>query len=127
MTFSGPCTISLVMSRISRIIIATALMAISANCFLKYLWWSAFYSGSSEFGSHSQQVQNASARSTLYLWVVIVLQLVTLVIVWSAIKRRNDSSDLLSQAIRLGASLTIAIGGTALLVLVFAWIQPGLR
>jgi magnesium-transporting ATPase (P-type) len=115
-------------SRISRLLIAAALMAISANYFLKYLWWSAFYSGSSGLGSHSQQVQNASVRSTTYLWTVILLQLVTFAVLWSTVKlRSNNSFDFLWQGVRLAASLTLTIGGTALLVLVLAWIQPGIH
>jgi len=103
-------------------------MAISANYFLKYLWWTAFYNGSSGLGSQSQQVQNAGFRSTAYLWTVIALQLLTLTTVWSAMNlQRNDSSPLLRQGLRLGASLTITVAGTALFALLLAWIQPGVR
>jgi hypothetical protein len=103
-------------------------MALSADYFLKYLWWSAFYSGSSGFGSHSQQVQNAFARSTTYLWIVIVLELITLVLVWSAMKpRANNPANLLGRGVRVVASLTLTIAGTALLAFVLAWIQPGIR
>jgi hypothetical protein len=103
-------------------------MAISADYFLKYLWWSAFYSGSSGFGSHSQQVQNAYARSTSYLWIVIVLEAVTLALVWSAMKPRTDNSaNPVGRGVRVVASLTFTIAGTALLALVLAWIQPGIR
>jgi len=103
-------------------------MAISAEYFLKYLWWSAFYSGSSGFASHSQQVQSAYARSNTYFWIVIALELLTLVLVWSAVKpRANNSSGFLSHGARLAASLTFTVAGTALLALVLAWIQPGVR
>jgi hypothetical protein len=103
-------------------------MAVAADYFLKYLWWSAFYSGSSGFGSHSQQVQTAFAHSTTYLWIVIVLELITLAIVWSAIKpRTNNPANLLSRGVRVVASLTFTIVGTAVLALVLAWIQPGIR
>lgn len=103
-------------------------MTISANFFLKYLWWSAFYSGSSGFGSHSQQVEIASTRSTTYFWVVILMEVLTFAMVWSATKlERSDSSGFLWQGVRLAASLVLTIGGTILLALVLAWIQPGIR
>ena len=114
--------------RIPRFLFATVLMAISANYFLKYLWWSAFYSGSSGFAGHSQQVQNASARSTDYFWIVLTLELLTLAVVWSAIKLRpSNSSGILWHGVRFAVSLTLTIGGTALLALVLAWVQPGLH
>jgi hypothetical protein len=103
-------------------------MAISANCFLKYLWWSAFYSGSSGFASHSQQVENASNRSTAYFWTVLLLELLTFAVVWSAMKLpRPDSSGIFWHGVRVATSLTLTIAGTALLALVLAWIQPGVR
>jgi hypothetical protein len=117
-----------VTSRAVRFLIASALMLISANYFLKYLWWSAFYSGSSGLGSHSKQVQNAAVRSTSYFWILVVLQLTAFVVVWSAMKlRRNNSSGLLWQALRLVASLTFTLMGTGLLTLLLAWIQTGAR
>jgi hypothetical protein len=115
-------------SRIPRILFAGVLMAISANFFLKYLWWSAFYSGSSGFASHSEQVENASTRSSTYFWTVMLLELLAFAVVWSAMKvRRADSSGFLRLGVRLATSLTLTIGGTALLALVLAWIQPGIR
>ena len=115
-------------SRLPRLVLALASMATCADCFLKYLWWSAFYSGSSGFGSHSQQVQNAYARSNMYFWIVIVLELITLVFVWGAMKpRANNPSGVLSQGARLAASLTLTVAGTGLLALFLAWIQPGVR
>lgn len=105
-----------------------SLMALSANYFLKYLWWTAFYNGSSGFGSHSQQVQTAASRSTAYLWTVIGLEFITVTVTWSAMRSRaKNSSGFLGQGARLAASLTLAIAGTALLALVLAWIQPGVR
>lgn len=115
-------------SRIPRLLVATALMAISANFFLKYLWWSAFYSGSSGFAGHSQQVENASARSSAYFWTVILLELLAFAVVWSAMKgRRPDSPGFLWHGVRFAASLTLTICGTALLALVLSWIQPAIR
>lgn len=117
-----------VTSRIPRFLFATVLMAISANFFLKYLWWSAFYSGSSGFAGHSQQVQNASARSTDYFWTVLLLELLTFAVVWSATKLRPaNSSAFLWHGVRFAVSLALTIGGTALLALVFAWVQPGVH
>lgn len=103
-------------------------MALSANYFLKYLWWTAFYNGSSGFGSHSQQVQTAASRSTIYLWTVIALELITVTVTWSAMRSQaKESSGFLGQGARAAASLVVAIAGTALLALVLAWIQPGVR
>jgi hypothetical protein len=117
-----------VTSRVPRFLLAIFLMALSANNFLKYLWWTAFYNGSSGFGSHAQQVQTAASRSTTYLWIVIALELITVIVTWSAMRpRAKDSSGLMSQGAWLAASLILAIAGTALLALVLAQIQPGVR
>jgi magnesium-transporting ATPase (P-type) len=117
-----------VTSRVPRFLLAIFLMALSANYFLKYLWWTAFYNGSSGFGSHAQQVQQAASRSTTYLWIVIALVLVTVIVTSSAMRpRAKNSSRVLSQGARLAASLVLTLAGTALLALILAWIQPGVR
>lgn len=115
-------------SRVPRFLLAICLMALSANYFLKYLWWTAFYNGSSGFGNHSPQAQAAGSRSTTYLWTLIALELITATITWSAMRTRdNKSTGVLSQGVRVGASFTLTVVGTALFALVLAWIQPGVR
>jgi hypothetical protein len=117
-----------VTSRVPLFLLAAFLMALSANYFLKYLWWTAFYNGSSGFGSHSQQVQTAGSRSTTYLWTVIALELITLTITWSAMRpRANTATGVLSLGARLAASFTLTVAGTALLAIILAWLQPGVR
>jgi hypothetical protein len=104
--------------------LAAALMAISAVCFLKYVWWAACYSGWYGLPSYAQQLRIAAARASFYLWSVIALQTATLAVVWGLIRLRyTDPSQFLKYGARLAASAAITITGTALLVCFLSWFR----
>ena len=107
-----------------RIGLAAVLMAISAVCFLRYMWWAACYSGWYGLPSYAQQLRIAAARASFYRWSVIALQTATLGIVWGLIRLRyTDLSQFLKFAARFAASSAITITGTALLVWLMSWIR----
>ena len=111
----------------SRIILALgalALMLIAANCFLKYLWWTACYSAWAGIPKLASQWRAAGARSSFYGWSVIVLELASLILLYTAIRLGQVTfSTFLRTALRLAASLTISVIGTGLLALVLSWVK----
>jgi hypothetical protein len=111
-------------SLIFRTALALALMAIAANCFLKYLWWAACYSAWSGLPKFHEQWKAAGANASLNGWSVIVLELASLILVYTAIPLRKVTfSSLLRTTLRIAASLTITIVGTGLLALALAWVK----
>ena len=111
-------------SPILRIALALALMATAANCFLKYLWWTACYSAWAGIPRLAAQWRAAGARSSFYSWSVIILELTTLILLYTAIRLRQVTfSTSLRTALRLAASLTLTIIGTGCLALVWSWVK----
>ncbi len=111
--------------RTLRPIFALALMATAANCFLKYLWWTACYSAWSGIPKMAAQYRAAGARSSFYGWSVVVLELATFAVIYATIHVRSVSSPLVRTGFRLAASLTFTIVGTGLLALALSWIKQG--
>jgi hypothetical protein len=113
-------------SRLLRAVFALALMAIAANCFLKYLWWAACYSAWSGLPKFHEQWRAAGVNASLNGWSVIILELASLILVYTAIRLRKVTfSSLLRTTLRVAASLTITIVGTGLLALALAWVKQG--
>ena len=111
-------------SLLLRAVFALSLMAIAANCFLKYLWWAACYSAWSGLPKFHEQWKAAGANASLNGWSVIVLELASLILVYTAIPLRKVTfSSLLRTTLRVAASLTITIVGTGLLALALAWVK----
>jgi hypothetical protein len=111
-------------SPILRIAVALALITTAANCFLKYLWWTACYSAWAGIPKLAAQWRAAGARSSFYGWTVIVLELATLLLLYTAIRLRQVTfSSFLRTALRLGASLTVTVVGTGLVALVLSWVK----
>ena len=111
-------------SRLLRAVFALALMATAANCFLKYLWWAACYSAWSGLPKFHEQWKAAGANASLNGWGVIVLELSSLILLYTAIRLRNmNISSVLRTTLRVAASLTITIVGTGLLALALAWVK----
>ena len=111
-------------SRLLRAVFALALMAIAANCFLKYLWWAACYSAWSGLPKFHEQWRAAGANASLNGWSVIILELASLILLYTAISlRKMNFSTVLRTTLRVAASLTITIVGTGLLALVLAWVK----
>jgi hypothetical protein len=109
---------------ILRIAVAVALMGIAANCFLKYLWWTACYSAWTGIPKLASQWRAAGARSSFFGWSVIVLVLATLIILYTAIRLpKLTFSTLLRTALRLAASLSLTVVGTGFLALVLSWVK----
>lgn len=106
-----------------RLAIALTLMAGAANCFLKYLWWTACYSAWSGIPKMAAQWRAAGARSSFYGWSVIILELASIALAYTAIRLRGVRLLSLRSGLRMLASLTITIVGTGLLALTLSWIK----
>ena len=100
---------------------ALVLMAIAANCFLKYVWWTACYSAWSGIPKLAEQWRRAGVRASFFGWSVILLELASLVIVFSLIRLR--SVVLLRNLFRVILSLILTVAGTGLLALALTWIK----
>jgi len=100
---------------------ALVLMAVAANCFLKYLWWTACYSAWSGIPKLAEQWKRAGVRASFFGWSVILLELASLVIVFSLIRLR--SVVLLRNLFRVILSVILTVAGTGLLALALTWIK----
>lgn len=111
-------------SPILRIALALALITTAANCFLKYLWWTACYSAWAGIPKLASQWRAAGARSSFYGWSVIVLELASFILLYTAIRLGQVTfSSFLRTALRLAASLTISVIGTGFLALLLSWVK----
>lgn len=111
-------------SPILRIALALALITTAANCFLKYLWWTACYSAWAGIPKLANQWRAAGARSSFYGWSVIVLELASFILLYTAIRLGQVTfSSFLRTALRLAASLTISVIGTGFLALLLSWVK----
>ena len=108
-----------VTGRVLRILVAAALMLLAANCFLKYLWWTACYSAWSGIPKLHDQWQAAGTRASFNGWSVIVLEAVGIAVLCTVIRLRNGLGVLLSFAITLA--------GTSLFALVLSWIKQSMQ
>ena len=100
---------------------ALVLMAVAANCFLKYLWWTACYSAWSGIPKLAEQWKRAGVRASFFGWSVILLELASLVIIFSLIRLR--SVVLLRNLFRVILSVILTVAGTGLLALALTWIK----
>lgn len=106
-----------------RTALALALMATAANCFLKYLWWTACYSAWSGIPKMAAQWRAAGARSSFYGWSVILLELASIGLLYTAIRLRKVNPSPLRTGLRAVASFTMTIIGTGFLTLVLSWVK----
>jgi len=58
-------------SRILRVVAVLALMALAANCFLKYLWWTACYSAWYGIPKLAEQWKAAGANASFNGWSLL--------------------------------------------------------
>jgi len=100
---------------------ALVLMAVAANCFLKYLWWTACYSAWSGIPKLAEQWKRAGVRASFFGWSVILLELASLVIIFSLIRLR--SVVLLRNLFRVILSVILTVAATGLLALALTWIK----
>jgi hypothetical protein len=98
-------------------------MAAAANCFLKYLWWTACYSAWSGIPKMAAQWRAAGARSSFYGWSLIVLELASVALAYTALRLRRINPSFVRTALRAAAALAITIAGTGLLALALSWVK----
>lgn len=103
--------------------LAFALMATAANCFLKYLWWTACYSAWSGIPKMAAQWRAAGARSSFYGWSVILLELASVILLFSSIRLRTLRLPFVRAGLRLAVSITITVLATGLLALALSWVK----
>ena len=115
-------------SRILRFLAALALISLAANCLLKYLWWTACYSAWNGIPKLAEQWKAAGANASFNGWILIVLDATSVAVFFSLITLRSTSlSGFFKNGVRLAASLTTTILGTALLAWAFSWLKQGIH
>ena len=111
-----------------RVLIAIALMALAANCFLKYLWWTACYSAWSGIPKMAEQWKAAGAHAAFNGWSVVILVSISLAFLYSVIRMLNSQmSGLLKTGVRVAISLATTVAGTAIFTLVLSWFKQGMH
>lgn len=115
-------------SQIFRTLLALALMLLAANAFLKYLWWTACYSAWHGIPKLAEQWKAAGTRASFNGWSVIVLELASLAVLFTALRLQSPgASGFPRNALRGILSLTITMAGTALFALALSWIKQGIH
>jgi hypothetical protein len=115
-------------SQMLRLLLAIALMALAANSFLKYLWWTACYSAWYGIPKLAEQWKAAGSRATLNGWGVVFLDAASVVTLCTVIGLRDSRlSPVLKTVVRVIVSLAITIAGTAVLVLALSWLKQGIH
>lgn len=101
-------------------------MALAANCFLKYLWWTASYSAWSGIPKMADQAKAAASNATFNGWSFFALEAAAVIALFSLIRLRDWSPPgLLKTGVRLALSLVITIAATAVFALALSWIKQG--
>jgi len=115
-------------SRLLLALLAIALIALAANCFLKYLWWTACYSAWYGIPKLAVQWQAAGSRAAFNGWSFILLDVASAALLYSLIGlRTSELSQVLKTGVRLAASLAITIAATAIFALALSWIKQGIQ
>jgi hypothetical protein len=113
-------------AHILRLLLAAVLMAIAANCFLKYLWWTACYSAWSGIPKLADQWKAAGSRASSNGWSSILLELAGVIVLFSMMRpRHTNAPQFFRNGLRLVLSLAIAIAGTAIFALALSWFKQG--
>ena len=109
-----------------RVLIAVGLMALAANCFLKYLWWTACSSAWRGIPKLADQWRAAGARATLNGWGVMVVGIIAAAFLSTVFRvRQSQGSPLLRTTLSLALSLVVTLAGTGVFVLVLSWLKQG--
>jgi hypothetical protein len=115
-------------SRIVRFVAALTLMALAANCFLKYLWWTACYSAWYGIPKLAEQWKAAGANVSFNGWSLIALDAASVAIFFSLITLQSTSlSGFFKNGVRLALSLTFSIAGTGAFALALSWFKQGIH
>ena len=104
---------------IVRIALAFVLMAVAANRFLSYLWWTACYSAWSGIPKMAEQWRAAGVRASFNGWTFMLLEVASLALLCTAIRLRIG--------LRLLASLALTAVGTSLFALALSWFKQGIH
>jgi len=111
-----------------RALLAAALMAFAANCFLKYLWWTACYSAWAGIPKLTEQWQAAGSRASFNGWSLIVLQVASVAVLVTLLPWGSSTSKgLLTTAVRVFIAVVLSILGTGLLALTLTWVKQGIH
>jgi hypothetical protein len=103
-------------------------MALAANCFLKYLWWTACYSAWYGIPKLAAQWKAAGARASFNGWSFLVLDAASVAVLFSLIRLRSiETSAFLKNTVRLALSLTFTIAVTAAFALALSWLRQGIH
>ena len=111
-----------------RAFLAVALMAFAANCFLKYLWWTACYSAWQGIPKLAAQWRAAGARASFNGWCVIILELSSMALLFTILRLRFSNASRSPWVVpRVILSFVITIAGTTVLALVLSLVKQGMR
>lgn len=94
-------------------------MAVAANRFLSYLWWTACYSAWTGIPKMAEQWRAAGVRASFNGWSFLVLQVASLAVLCTVMRLRIG--------LRILASLAITAAGTALFALALSWFKQGIH
>jgi hypothetical protein len=125
---SGSACKSRSLSRIFAVTSALLLIALAANCFLKYLWWTACYSAWSGIPKLAEQRKAAANHASFNGWSFLALEAASIFILFVVIRLRGAKiSGLFDPGVRLATSLVITTGGTAAFALIISWLKQGVQ
>ena len=88
-----------------RALLAAGLMALAANCFLKYLWWTACYGAWAGIPNLAEQWKAAGSRAAFNGWSVIVLEFASVAVLFTLLRWANGTLGGGTSCFRLGRSL----------------------
>ncbi len=109
-----------------RALLAAVLTALAANCFLKYLWWTASYSAWSSIPKMADQSKLASSNASFNGWGFLALEIAAFVALYTLISWRNSTpSGFLKPGMRVALSLIITIAATVVFAFVLSWLKQG--
>jgi hypothetical protein len=115
-------------SRILRLAAAASLMALAANCFLKYLWWTACYSAWYGVPKLAEQWKLAGSNASFNGWSFIAFEAATIALLFGLISLRSiELSVFFRNGVRLALSLTTTIAVTAVFALALSWLKQGIH
>lgn len=98
-------------------------MTAAANCFLKYVWWTACYSAWRGIPKLAAQWQAAGTRASFYGWSLLVLELASVAVLF--ILLRSRTGGMVGNGLRLVASATIAVAATGVLAWILSLLKQG--
>jgi glucan phosphoethanolaminetransferase (alkaline phosphatase superfamily) len=114
--------------RIFAVASALLLIASAANCFLKYLWWTACYSAWSGIPKLAEQRKAAAVHASFNGWCFLALEAASIFILLVVIRLRSAKiSGFFNAGVRLVTSLVITVGGTAGCALIISWLKQSVQ